>query len=79
MELANRSDETIVGGITTRRLLYWLAAMVGLLVVGTIIGLIWADTSDVAGAFAGLTNIISAVGIVVLLIVLAMKRRRRLS
>ena len=65
--------------VTTRRLLYWLAAMVALLVVGTIIGLIWADTSDLAGAFAGVTNIISAVGIVVLLIVLAMKRRRRLS
>ena len=53
--------------------------MVGLLVVGTIIGLVWADTSDVAGAFAGVTNIISAVGIVVVLIVLATKRRRRLS
>jgi hypothetical protein len=63
--------------ISTRRLLYWLAAMVALLVVGTIIGLIWADTSDVAGAFAGVTNVISVVGIVVLLIALAMKRRRR--
>ena len=69
----------MVGVITTRRLLYWLAAMVALLVGGTIVGLIWADTSDLAGAFAGVTNIISAVGIVVLLIVLAMKRRRRLS
>ena len=62
--------------ITTRRLLYWLAAMVVLLVVGTIVGLIWADTSDLAGAFAGVTNIIGAVGIVVLLIVLAVRRRR---
>ena len=79
MRLAKCPDETIVGVITTRRLLYWLAALVALLVVGTIIGLIWADTSDLAGAFAGVTNIISAVGIVVLLIVLAMKRRRRLS
>jgi hypothetical protein len=69
----------MVGVITTRRILYWLAAMVVLLVVGTIIGLIWADTSNVAGAFAGVTNIISAVGIVLLLIVLAVKRRRRLS
>ena len=51
--------------------------MVVLLVVGTIIGLIWADTSDVAGAFAGVTNIVSAVGIVLILIALAMKRRRR--
>jgi ABC-type proline/glycine betaine transport system permease subunit len=77
--LAKRSDETIVGCITTRRLLYWLAAMVALLVVGTIIGLIWADTSDLAGAFAGVTNIISGVGIVALLIALAVRRRRRLG
>ena len=62
--------------ISTRRLLYWLAAMVALLVVGTIIGLIWADTSNVAGAFAGVTNVISVVGIV-FLIALAVKRRRR--
>jgi uncharacterized membrane protein YtjA (UPF0391 family) len=66
-------------GITTRRILYWLAAMVGLLVVGTIIGLIWADTSNVAGAFAGVTNIVSVLGIVLLLIALAVKRRRRPS
>jgi fumarate reductase subunit D len=77
--LAKCPDETIVGVITTRRLLYWLAAMVALLVVGTIIGLIWADTSDLAGAFAGVTNVIGALGIVVLLIVLAMRRRRRLG
>ena len=63
--------------ITTRRILQWLAAMVVLLVVGTVIGLIWADTSDLAGAFAGLTNVVSVVGIVLLLIALAMKRRSR--
>lgn len=63
-------------GITTRRILYWLGAMVALLVVGTTIGLIWADTSDVAGAFAGVTNVIGVVGIV-LLIALAARRRRR--
>jgi len=51
--------------------------MVALLLVGTIIGLIWAGTSNVAGAFAGVTNVISVVGIVVLLIALAAKRRRR--
>ena len=62
--------------ISTRRLLYWLAAMVALLVVGAIIGLLWADTSNLAGAFAGVTNVISVVGIVVLLIALAVKRRR---
>ena len=50
--------------------------MVALLVVGTVVGLIWADTSDLEGAFAGVTNIIGGVGIVVLLIVLATRRRR---
>ena len=50
--------------------------MVALLVVGTIIGVIWADTSDVAGAFAGVTNVVGALGIVLLLIALVAKRRR---
>jgi len=68
----------MVDVISTRRILYGLAAMVVLLVVGTIIGLIWADTSDVAGAFAGVTNVISVLGIVLLLIALAVKRRRSL-
>jgi len=63
--------------MSTQRALRWLAAMVALLVVGTGIGLIWADTSDVAGLFAGATNIISVVGIVVLLIILARNRRQR--
>src|SRR5207244_13640273 len=31
-----RLDETTIGEISTRRLLYWLAAMVALLVVGTV-------------------------------------------
>ena len=74
-----RPNKTTIGAITTRRIVYWLAAMVVLLVVGTIIGLIWADTSDVAGAFAGVTNIVSVVGIVLLLIALAIKRHRRPS
>jgi uncharacterized membrane protein YtjA (UPF0391 family) len=51
--------------------------MIALLVVGTTIGLIWADTSNVAGAFAGVTNVVSVVGIIVLVIALAVKRRRR--
>jgi uncharacterized membrane protein YtjA (UPF0391 family) len=51
--------------------------MVVLLIVGTTVGLVWADTSDVAGAFAGITNVIAVVGIVLLLIALALKRRRR--
>jgi hypothetical protein len=65
------------GIITTRRILYGLAAMVALLVVGTAIGLICADTSDLAGAFAGVTNIVSVVGIVVLVIVLVVQLRRQ--
>jgi hypothetical protein len=72
-------EETTIEVVSTRRILYWLAAMVGLLVVGTIIGLIWADTSNVAGGFAGATNVVSVVGIVLLLIVLAVRRRRRPS
>ena len=77
--MATRLGETTIEAITIRRILYWLAAMIALLVVGTTVGLIWADTSDVAGAFAGVTNIISAVGIVALLIALAVRRRRRLG
>ena len=77
--------QTLLGGleyarlITIRRILYLLGAMVGLFVVGIIVGLIWADTSDVAGAFAGVTNVSSGVAIVVLLVALAVRRRRRLS
>jgi hypothetical protein len=52
--------------------------MVALLLVGTIIGLIWADTSDVAGMIAVVTNIVGGVGIVVLLISLgALTRHQR--
>jgi uncharacterized membrane protein YhaH (DUF805 family) len=63
--------------ITRPRILYWLAAMVAVLVAGTIIGLIWADTSDVAGSIAVATNIIGVVGIVSLLIALAVMTRRQ--
>ena len=77
--LAKRPDVSTLRAITTRRILYWLAAMVVLLIVGSVIGLIWADTSNVAGAFAGVTNIVRVVGIVILLIALAVKRRRRPS
>jgi fumarate reductase subunit D len=51
--------------------------MVVVLVVGTIIGLIWADTSDVAGLIAVVTNIVGVVGIVFLLIALAVVTRRQ--
>jgi fumarate reductase subunit D len=59
-----------------RRTVYWLGGMVAVLVVGTIIGLIWADTSDVAGLIAVVTNIIGAAGIVLLLILLVVASRR---
>jgi hypothetical protein len=50
--------------------------MVVVLVGGTIIGLIWADTSDLAGSTAVATNF---VGIVALLIALVVTTRRERS
>ncbi len=50
--------------------------MVALLVAGIVIGLIWADTSNVAGSIAVVTNIVGGVGIVLLLIAFAVTRRR---
>ena len=75
--MPKRLHENRLGNITRRRILYWLAAMAAVLVGGTIIGLIWADTSDVAGSIAVITNIIGVVGIVLLLIALAVVTRRR--
>ncbi len=77
MGLVRERDGTRINCITTRRILYWLAAAVAVLVVGTVIGLIWADTSDAAGLFAVVTNIVGAAGIVVLLIALAVVTRRQ--
>jgi hypothetical protein len=50
--------------------------MVAVLVVGTVIGLIWADTSNVAGSIAVASNILGGVGIVVLVIALVVVTRR---
>jgi len=75
--LAKRPHMSRLGIITRRRILYWLVAMVAVLVVGTIIGLIWADTSDVAGFIAVATNIVGAVGILALLIALIVVTRRQ--
>ena len=63
-----RRHQSKLGIIAKRRILYWLAAMVALLVVGTTIGLIWADTSDAAGAIAVVTNIVGALGIALLVV-----------
>ena len=75
--MEKRSDGTSIGVITRRRIVYGLAAMVALLVAGTIVGLIWADTSDVAGAIAVATNIVGGAGVALLLIALAVVTRRR--
>jgi len=56
--------------------LYWLAVMVAVLVVGTIIGLIWADTSNVAGSIAVASNIAGPLGIVGLLVALGVVSHR---
>ena len=75
--MAKRFDRSRFGIITRRRILYWLAAVVAVFAVGMIIGLIWADTSDVAGFIAVVTNIAGGVGIVFLLIALAVVTRRQ--
>jgi hypothetical protein len=62
--------------MTKRRILYWLAAAVAVFAVGMIIGLIWADTSDVAGAIAVVTNIVAGAAILALLVALAVVSRR---
>jgi hypothetical protein len=77
VSIGETPHESMLGIITRRRILYWLAAMAAVLVGGTIIGLIWADTSDVAGSIAVITNIVGVVGIVLLLIALAVVTRRR--
>ena len=51
--------------------------MVAVLVVGTIIGFIWADTSNVAGSIAVASHIIGPVGIVALLIALGVTQPPR--
>jgi ABC-type proline/glycine betaine transport system permease subunit len=63
--------------MTRRRILYWLSATVAVFVAGIIIGVIWADTSDVAGFIAVVTNVVGGVGIVALLIALAVVSRRQ--
>jgi len=75
--LAKRPHESKLDVITRQRILYWLAVMVAVLVAGTIIGLIWADTSNAAGSIAVATNIIGVVGIVVLVIALVVVTRRQ--
>jgi ABC-type proline/glycine betaine transport system permease subunit len=63
--------------MTRQRILYWLGATIAVFVIGIVIGVIWADTSDVAGLIAVVTNIVGGVGIVALLIALAVMTRRQ--
>ena len=63
--------------MTRRAIVYGLAAAVALFAAGTIIGLIWAKESDVAGAIAVTTDIVAAVLVVSLSIALAVATRRR--
>jgi hypothetical protein len=51
--------------------------MVAVLAVGTIIGLVWADTSDAAGLIAVVTNIVGIAGILVIIALVVVSRRRR--
>ena len=75
--LVKRRHGSKLETMTKQRILYWLAAMVAVLVVGSIIGFVWADTSDVAGFIAVVTNIGGAVVIVALLIALAVVTKRQ--
>jgi uncharacterized membrane protein YdcZ (DUF606 family) len=66
-----------LGVISRRRVLEYLAVMVAVLVVGTIIGSIRADTSNVAGSIAVASNIVGPIGIVALVVSLAVVTRRQ--
>jgi uncharacterized membrane protein len=57
---------------------YWLAGLIALFAVGLVVGLIWADTSNAAGVFAGVTNVVSVAAIIVVLVLFARRRRRSL-
>jgi hypothetical protein len=64
--------------MTTRRILYALAAMVAVFIIGSIIGGVW-DDSDTAGNITVTLWAISIIGAALLLVILAVNsvRRRR--
>jgi len=64
--------------MTIRRILYGLAAMVALFIIGSIIGGVW-DDNDTAGGITATLWAISVIGAAVLLLALAviLVRRRR--
>ena len=51
--IGNGVSSEYPGVISRRRILYWLAVMVAVLVVGTIIGFIWADAGNRRGFHRG--------------------------
>lgn len=62
--------------MTTRNLLWGLAAMVALFVIGSIIGGVW-DDSDVAGVITVTLWAVSIIGAAVLLLLLVVAAFRR--
>jgi uncharacterized membrane protein YoaK (UPF0700 family) len=76
--LAKRRSGAYDRSMTTRRILYGLAAMVALFIIGAIIGGVW-DNNDTAGAITVTLWAISAIGAVVLLLALIVIRRRRIA
>jgi Na+/melibiose symporter-like transporter len=62
--------------MTTRRILFALAAMVALFIIGVIIGGIW-DDSDAAGGITVTLWAISVIGAVLLVVMLAVASLRR--
>jgi hypothetical protein len=77
VRLVKRPMRVGSASVTRRLILQWLAAMVAVLVAGIVVGLIWADTSDVAGFIAVVTNLVAGVAIVALLIALVVVTRRQ--
>jgi Na+/melibiose symporter-like transporter len=62
--------------MTTRRILYGLAGMVALFVVGAVIGGMW-DDNDTAGNITVSLWAISIIGAALLLLALALRKLRR--
>jgi hypothetical protein len=77
VSIGETPDENRICVITRRRILYGLAAMVALLVVGTISASSGRITSDLPGGTAVVTNIVGVVGVVLLSIALAVTTRRQ--
>jgi membrane protein DedA with SNARE-associated domain len=62
--------------VTTRNILYALAGMVGLFVIGALIGSVW-DNNDTAGNITVTLWAISIIGAALLVLALALRQVRR--